>query len=867
MNKRPITVKLSDVNRPPWEVEMGIRGTYGLLMGKPKSLVRGDVLNSSVIFKSPEERQREIDEEERKKEEDKQEKEAKEKARIAANSPPPEQMDKNKSKFAQKFRKKAIKKGHQAKRKAQKKRRSQTLDWSSTSSESDDEAVEFKEDGSEGGEEEEKKELEMDPLTKLLEAHLPKSASIDSVQKKRLSPFQRARRASQRQHRKELDSPGKAAAAAVNPRDIVVRQSAMEKLEGYHRDACALVIQTAYRRWTSNQMVIGWVGFSQMQIEDSTPKDSLAFVPPPNAFQERLSDRAYKRLQKRQQRLVFRSWWNVINSFIRCRERILTCYFASKISKKMVGWLRVVKRQMALKRVVYIQERLVRFRHFRLWRGLTIIKRNMHWCQKRALYALKSFLSGAVLKNRERWELIVWKWKEWTAASYIAYWYRGASCRKWYLAYIKAAYRIKDEIMRRLGGSVLEMRNAYEIERLSRERATMKKISRRAVAALREYIATEEGADDFNIYWRVVRNHRRQIKKGEMRKLRLLMKRPRTFSGSVAQITQIQYNDVHEIYKDYFKTDWRIPAYSCCEERITYESRRVSRENFRREQSPLFDCECCKKPFVFEYLLRRHNLIYDGSCEPKVPDHLEWVKADKFSKASMQRIVNIFYSHLVKDRLLGKRGADIAMMAASSGAGHEGGVMEGMAVGDENMVEGGAAVGVFGGAVSGLKSKLMLAKLKAAELVEKELEGGEEEEEEEEEVKPQWVEAKEHPVYCKFFDMIKVVGELSVKKRMDSMGFDPTILDEPGCMIGLDNSIYPNKRVPLRIVEEGVENFDEEAHRLQGFDGDLVEAAREWEEGRSGEEIEDEDDEEKYVREEEERKRKLERFGGGMNDD
>lgn len=41
--RRPINVKLSDVNRPPWEVEMGIRGTYGLLMGKPKSLVRGKV--------------------------------------------------------------------------------------------------------------------------------------------------------------------------------------------------------------------------------------------------------------------------------------------------------------------------------------------------------------------------------------------------------------------------------------------------------------------------------------------------------------------------------------------------------------------------------------------------------------------------------------------------------------------------------------------------------------------------------------------------------------------------------------------------------------------------------------------------------
>ncbi|GMH72392.1 hypothetical protein TrST_g13256 [Triparma strigata] len=872
-NKRPITVKLSDVNRPPWEVEMGIRGTYGLLMGQPKSIVRGNVLNSSVIFKSPEERQKEKEEEEaKKKEEEKQKaKEAKERAAATA-SPAPE--DKNKLRFAQKFRKKAKKKAHQAKRKAQKKRRSETLDWSSTSSESDGEEVNFKEDDSEE-EKQKAEELELDPLTKLLEAHLPSSANFDESQRKRLSPFQRARRASLRQHRKELDNAGAAAAAEVNPRDVVVRQSAMDKLEGYHRDASALVIQTAYRRWTSNQMVIGWVGFSQMQIEDSAPKDSLTFVPPPNAFQERLSDRAYKRLQRRQQRLVFRSWWNVINSFIRCRERILTCYFASKLSRKMVGWLRVVKRQMALKRVVYIQERLVRFRHFRLWRGLTIIKRNMHWCQKRALYAIKSFLSGAVLKNRERWEMIVWKWKEWTAASYIAHWYRGASCRKWYLRYVKAAHRVKDEIMRRLGGEVLEMRNAVEIERLSRERATMKKISRRAVAALREYIATEEGADEFNIYWRVVRNHRRQVKKGELRKLRLLLKRPKTFSGSVAQITQIQYNDAKELYKDYFKTDWRVPAYTCCEERITYESRRVSRENFRREQAPLFDCEKCKKPFVFEYLLRRHKLIYDGSCEPKVPDHLEWVKADKFSKAAMQRIVNIFYSHLVKDRLQGKRGADVAMMAASSGAGHEGATMDGVdagerkaattkwgkikvAVGDENMVDGSGKA--FGGAVSGLKSKLMLAKLKAAELVEKQLEGGEEEEEEEEEeIKPHWVEAKDHPIYHKFFDLVPVVGELSVKKRMDSMGFDPTILDEPECMIGLDNSIYPNKRVPLNIVEEGWENFDPEAHRLQDFDGDLVEAAREYNENHSS--SEDESDEEKFVKEDEERRRKLERFG------
>ena len=123
-----------------------------------------------------------------------------------------------------------------------------------------------------------------------------------------------------------------------------------------------------------------------------------------------------------------------------------------------------------------------------------------------------------------------------------------------------------------------------------------------------------------------------------------------------------------------------VPAYACCEERITYESRRVSRENFRREQPPLFDCQDCKKPFVFDYLLRRHKLIYAGSCKPEIPSHLEWVKADKFSKAAMQRIVDIFYSHLVSDRLKGKRGAGEAMMAASGGAGFKGDVMEGESV-------------------------------------------------------------------------------------------------------------------------------------------------------------------------------------------
>ena len=95
----------------------------------------------------------------------------------------------------------------------------------------------------------------------------------------------------------------------------------------------------------------------------------------------------------------------------------------------------------------------------------------------------------------------------------IQTWYRCKSVRRWFLRFLKAARRVKDEIMRRLGKSVQRAREAVEIDRLNRERAMMKKISRRAVGALREYITTDEGADAFSIYWRIVRNHRRSIQK------------------------------------------------------------------------------------------------------------------------------------------------------------------------------------------------------------------------------------------------------------------------------------------------------------------------------------------------------------------
>jgi len=294
--------------------------------------------------------------------------------------------------------------------------------------------------------------------------------------------------------------------------DVVVQQAALNHLRLFHNHSAAIIIQHAYRSWTSKQMCKAWVDFNSMHAVNEHKSEYAS-----NLFQARLAERAYIRLQKRQLKLFFSCWSVYTKSFKRIRERILVCYFASKMSTKIVGWRRVVMRQMALKRVVYYQERLVRRRHYNLWWGLTLIKRNMLWCMRRALNAIKNYMAGNVSKNRDRWEYIVYGCKRWMCSLRIQTWYRCRSVRAWYLLYVKSAKRVKDEIIRRLGGEVRNAREAIEIDRLSRERAMMKKISRRAVGALREYITTDEGEDAFSIYWRVVRNHRRAEWKKEKR--------------------------------------------------------------------------------------------------------------------------------------------------------------------------------------------------------------------------------------------------------------------------------------------------------------------------------------------------------------
>jgi hypothetical protein len=50
--------------------------------------------------------------------------------------------------------------------------------------------------------------------------------------------------------------------------DPAVRAAAVARLLAYHKQACARTIQRAYRAWTSRQMVAGWVHFSRMSVEN-----------------------------------------------------------------------------------------------------------------------------------------------------------------------------------------------------------------------------------------------------------------------------------------------------------------------------------------------------------------------------------------------------------------------------------------------------------------------------------------------------------------------------------------------------------------------------------------------------------------------
>jgi hypothetical protein len=78
--------------------------------------------------------------------------------------------------------------------------------------------------------------------------------------------------------------------------------------------------------------------------------------------------------------------------------------------------------------------------------------------------------------------------------------------------------------------------------------------------------------------------------------------------------------------------------------------------------------------------------------------------------------------------------------------------------------------------------------------------------------------------------MLKVLPENSVKKRMDALKFDPLILDEPDCMIGLDNSVYKDRRVPQKILDGEVSEEEEEEEEVEEkpwFESDESEEAEE----------------------------------------
>ena len=358
---KQLTFNLADVNRPPSHVEMSIRATYGLALGNPTQ-PRVDALKNLSVVPLSSTQLGEMKE---------REEAAREAPRMAGRVPGRDELESVHGPV------RAIDRQIATRTTRQKVVKRNILDSDSDSA-SDDESLgsdpsDIADSAPETHDLPVQEEL-VDPLTAFLKAHL--GPSTDSQ-------------------------------IYVN---ATVRAAALTQLHAQANAAAARTIQSAYRSWTSKQLVLGWVSFSQMSLSDPTKQSTAkekkhVFVPPPNAFQERLSTRAYKRLQSRQLRMILHTWHTLVASFKRIRLRILVCHTARKMSRKIVGWQRVVVRQMALKSVVYIQERVVRMRHFRLWRGLTIIKRNMFWCMRRALHAMKHYICGAAVEVRDRWEV------------------------------------------------------------------------------------------------------------------------------------------------------------------------------------------------------------------------------------------------------------------------------------------------------------------------------------------------------------------------------------------------------------------------------------------------------------------------------
>jgi len=360
---------------------------------------------------------------------------------------------------------------------------------------------------------------------------------------------------------------------------------------------------------------------------------------------------------------ILLGWRGFIDQFTYLREMLVRVHRLKFVHKCFAHWWLSNRREKKLKTILDTICLKLLYRRFRLWCFMTREYRNTRR-MARVCFANWQFYLIYRKNLFEQLAKIAYKSKMISAATMVQKRWRGMRARK--------GFKSKNKIFKglfwgsKLWRRVYRARQVLEIRRKEKEDGLLDLVVSRTLLAVKDYIGTLEGMDEFQKFQQKVTEHYRDhdldfaydevddVWKDCKRKvdqkidrvklpglLRSAMKDAVRNFGDVASVVAVTTQD-------------RTKCYRIIEDRCVRDVRAKARVYYRRKHPPPYQCSKCFKVFMFQCQLDSHEKMSrdDIDCTPKesLSRGYAWYNAGPFSDRIIDDIMKIFYADVYDEQ-------------------------------------------------------------------------------------------------------------------------------------------------------------------------------------------------------------------------
>jgi hypothetical protein len=353
------------------------------------------------------------------------------------------------------------------------------------------------------------------------------------------------------------------------------------------------------------------------------------------------------------------SWRKYVDQFAYTRQMLVRVQRLKFVQKCFVAWWLSVKREVKLRIIFRTIDLRLAYRRFRLWALMTLTHRKakkvlrLCWSNWRFYIAYK-------LRLYQEFANLIRRSKMITAATKIQARWRAKHARKEW----KARKKIFKGLFwnTKLWRRVYRARMKIEARRLEKEEAMVVLVASRTILAIKEYLLTLEGAEEFHRFRQKLDKHYREydldFRYDEKKNAWLDVQKPHEIKidriGFLPPILKAAAKDlirnagdlVNAVVPPLFD---KVKAYRIIEDRCVRDIKKKGRALYRRKHPPPFYCTKCNKTFMFKIQLdshEKHSAQVD--CTPKEFKNqgYAWYMAGDFTRRIMDTVLKVFFSDL-----------------------------------------------------------------------------------------------------------------------------------------------------------------------------------------------------------------------------